>query len=706
MTDTPAAVLADLEQAGLALSVLDGNLRLEGPREAMTPELVARLKAAKPELTAHLESIEDAFALTPLQRAYLLGRSDLLEIGDVANQVYHEIEGAWDLDRLRRALHGLARSHSALRLSVLDDRRQAETATLPELAVTDLRALAPDERERRRREIRERRSHLRLPAAGPCSTPRSASSKTTGWSCASTTTGWPSTASACSCCSTNGTAATNPTTRTRRRAWTSATTSMLSRHWPTPPSATAPATTGAPASTSSLRAAAAGRHRPVRHRRHPRRTAPSAARRRHLDATSAPDQGRRTDPSAALLAAWAETLSHWGAGDEFTLNTTVSQRRPIHPDAFAAIGQFSDPLLVAVALDRTRTFAERAREIQKRLRADLDHRHYSGIDVMRDLARHHSDARRAAMPYTFNSTLDAIGGVDGSALEAFGHEVFTVSQTPQVHLDVFVLQQHGELVVRLDAVEDLYPPGLLDALTAGLDTLLRRLCEESAWEQTGFDLLPAGQRAAREHANDTAAPFEPAMLTDAFVRHARRRPDAPAIITSRGRTTYGDLLGRASAAAHWLRGNGTGRGHLVGLVMRRGPEQIAGILGTLLAGAAYIPIDADQPAARRDRLLRDGRVAHVLTNTDVELDLPSLDLREAPGLAEPRSSPTPTPATSPTSSTPPARPATPRASWSPTATSPTSSRTAPSASASAPTTASSPSAPSTSTCRSGTSSAR
>ncbi|GAB3651884.1 non-ribosomal peptide synthetase [Glycomyces tarimensis] len=636
MTDTPAAVLADLHQAGLAISAVDGNLKLEGPKEAMTPELIARLKAAKAELVEHLAALEDAFGLTPLQRAYLLGRSGLVDIGDVANQVYHEIEGAWDVDRLRRALEDVARAHSALRLAVIDEERQAATGALPGFAVTDLRGLDPYQRERRRRAVRERRSHLKLPATGPLID-----------------------AEVCVladdrmvlCVNHDGMAVDGISMFLLFGEWHRRYESGDDVEVPRMDFRTHVEALDALAGTPVHE-----RSRDYWHSRldelPPAPRLPLAADPSAIGATRVVQRRVRLDtdewtrlqrqikaagltPSAALLAAWAETLSQWGAGNEFTLNTTVSQRRPIHPGAFTAIGQFSDPLLLAVNIDRKQTFAERARSLQERLRADLDHRHYSGIDVMRELARCRSDARSAAMPYTFNSTLDAIGGVDGSALEAFGPEVFTVSQTPQVHLDVFVLQQHGELVVRLDAVEALYPPGLLDALVSGFDALLHRLCDQTAWDAKRFDLLPASQRDARAIANDTARAFEPAMLTDAFLRHAAQRPDAAAIITASERITYGELLARSSGAAAWLRERGAGRGDLVGLVMRRGPEQIAGILGTLLAGAAYVPVDADLPAARRDRLLRDGRVAHVLTNVAGETGLAALDLREAPRAAAP-----------------------------------------------------------------------
>ncbi|GAA3053103.1 hypothetical protein GCM10020000_38500 [Streptomyces olivoverticillatus] len=122
-------ILREIESRGLAISIEGGDLRLQGSRDRMDPEFIARIKAAKPELIACLT--EEArgsrgFPLTLMQRSYLLGRSGIFEIGDVASHVYHEIEGAWDLDRLEAALTAVVRRHSALRSRFPGDDRQAE----------------------------------------------------------------------------------------------------------------------------------------------------------------------------------------------------------------------------------------------------------------------------------------------------------------------------------------------------------------------------------------------------------------------------------------------------------------------------------------------------------------------------------------------------------------------------------------------------
>ena len=60
-------------------------------------------------------------------------------------------------------------------------------------------------------------------------------------------------------------------------------------------------------------------------------------------------------PTVVLLAAYAETLARWGAGNRFTLTTTVANRPPIHPSIADAIGNFSETMLVEIGIDRRLT---------------------------------------------------------------------------------------------------------------------------------------------------------------------------------------------------------------------------------------------------------------------------------------------------------------------------------------------------------------
>ncbi|MFF4690050.1 amino acid adenylation domain-containing protein [Streptomyces sp. NPDC001307] len=321
-------------------------------------------------------------------------------------------------------------------------------------------------------------------------------------------------------------------------------------------------------------------------------------------------------PSAALLTAYGQVLAYWGGGERFTIATTVERTAGSLLPPRGAIGGFSDVLPVEVAIDPAATFAQRCAPVQQRMRAAAEHGHAFGA-ASRQAAGSAAGSGTAysQAPYAFTS---AIGhersGLDGAALELFGREVFSVGQAPRTHLDVFAMEQAGDLVVRVDSADRLFPAGLPAALVAGFQQLLDQLCDAAGWTETTHDLLPEDQRRRRAETNDTAAPLATRMLWEDAVAQAAARPDAPAVITTGGVVSYGGLLHRAQGAAAWLRERGVGRGELVGLVMRRGPEQIIGILASLLAGAAYLPVDADLPDERRAYLLRDGGARCVLTN--------------------------------------------------------------------------------------------
>ncbi|MEV3991474.1 amino acid adenylation domain-containing protein [Streptomyces sp. NPDC049837] len=633
-------VLREIAERGLTCGLAGDDLRLHGDRARMDAEFIARVKSVKAELIAHLakEQLTAGFPLSPLQRSYLLGRSGIFEIGDVASHVYHEIEGAWDVGRLQTALEAVVDAHSALRSRFVSDERQVTEYTPygPRIERLDLRRESPEAQERILAELREKRSHRILPADR---VPLIAAEVTILADDRMVLH-----------VSHDGLVMDGLSMFLFFRAW-----------WQAYDTGRAPATDELPyeeyiAAVEAHRGKAVARRSRdywlarvddlAPHPDLPLATSPSALtssrftqRAVRLDASAWSALKKRAGqagltPSAVVFAAYAEALSTWGAGRRFTVTTTVANRPPVHPQMPYAIGQFSDTMLVEADVDRSVTFEERARALQSRLRSDLDHRHFSGIEVMQELARRRGGVAGARMPFTFNSAIGH-GDADGSALELFGTEVFTVSQTPQVWLNAFAMEQHGGLVVQLDGIDELFPEGLLDALAHGFGTLLEALTEDEAWARRSFVLLPPEQRERRAAANDTAGPLPRTMLGDDFVARARSAPDAAAILTSSGTVTYGELLDRAARAAAWLRERGVARDELVGLVMHRGPEQIVGILATVLAGGAYLPVDASLPAARQEYMLRDGRVRHVLTNAgwtdpDGEREVLPLDVTAPP----------------------------------------------------------------------------
>ncbi|MFB9840318.1 amino acid adenylation domain-containing protein, partial [Actinoallomurus acaciae] len=79
--------------------------------------------------------------------------------------------------------------------------------------------------------------------------------------------------------------------------------------------------------------------------------------------------------------------------------------------------------------------------------------------------------------------------------------------------------------------------------------------------------------------------------------------------------TYRQLTGRDAEVAGRLRAAELRPAEPVAIWMDKGWEQVVAVLGTLLAGGAYLPVDTAQPAARRDAILSDAGVRVVLTQS-------------------------------------------------------------------------------------------
>ncbi|MEU3301222.1 AMP-binding protein [Streptomyces sp. NPDC006678] len=106
---------------------------------------------------------------------------------------------------------------------------------------------------------------------------------------------------------------------------------------------------------------------------------------------------------------------------------------------------------------------------------------------------------------------------------------------------------------------------------------------------------------------------------------AARAPEAPeavAVTCGADRLTYRELDERANRLAHPLLSLGAGPDVLVGLSVERGTDMVAGMLGILKSGAAYVPLDPAYTADRLERMVRDSGAKILVTQDALRERLP------------------------------------------------------------------------------------
>lgn len=655
---TAAALVDELHSAGVELWTEDEDIRFRAPQGVLTEARRTALRAHKAAVVALLreesragdvtpdpEAAGEPFPLTDVQSAYLLGRRDSFAYGGVACHGYLEVGyPSADPAALEDAWNALIARHGMLRAVVAEDGHQRVLPRVPRhhVPVTDLRTAPAHEVEAHVASIREELGHARhdttawpLFALRLTRTPDgdivhfSFDSLLADWGSAEILLDELDTLLASDDPADAGVL---PEVEISFRDYVLAERRLrqTARHrrdrdyW----RSRLPSLPPAPELPARPHSRADARESEPRFDRYSLRLPEDAWERLRGHAAA-----HGLTPTAAVLAAYASVIDRWSRRSRFTLNLTLLNRMPLHPHVDRLVGDFTSVSLLAVEEPAGAPVRERAARLAERLFTDLDHRLYSGVEVIRDLARERG-REAALMPVVFTSALGLGPGASPESGRTLGAGI---TQTPQVSLDCQVGDASGTLEVNWDVRRGVFPDGLIEDMHEAFGSLLADLADgPAAWERPDPVALPAWQAQEREQANDTAGPLPDGLLHQGFFARAARTPDAAALISPSGTVDYGTLARQSAAVAEALRGAGLTAGDRVAVVMDKGPEQPAAVLGALLAGCVYVPLDTTQPAVRGRRLLTDAGVRHVLTQSRVaERAAGDPDGRDAPNRAWP-----------------------------------------------------------------------
>ncbi|WP_437729163.1 amino acid adenylation domain-containing protein [Sorangium sp. So ce861] len=582
-------------------------------------------------ITPDRERRHEPFPLTELQYAYWVGRHDHHALGGVACHAYMEVDArrGVDLRLLERCWNLLIARHDALRIVIGEDGRQRFLPSAPayEIRVEDLEAAPRDVAEARCASLREELSHHVLdPSAWPLFDLRAARLPGGGVrlfisidmlinDATSSQVLWEELLALYQAGGDLAAAGLAPfeisfrdyveakvrRDPARQAAWEAARAFWLGKLADLPPAPQLP-----------LRHEAMRAARP-RFTRWQHRLEAGAWQRLRERA------GRHGSTAASLLiAAFAEVLAAFSAEPRFSLNLTTFDRLPWHPDVARLVGDFTAVTLLPLDLGGELPFGQRAAAVNGAVLEHLEHRAFSAVDLLREWNRGRERRDLVTMPVVFTSQLGMSDPTKGAAPDnPLGEVVYGVSQTPQVWLDHQACELEGALISTWDAVGELFPPGLVDAMFAAYTGLLARLAEdEAAWSAPPPPMLPPAQRETRARVNATAGPTPERCLDQLFFDQAAAAPDRVALIAGGRSLRYGDVARWSCRLAHALRAEGVARGERVAVAMRKGPEQVAACLAIQAAGAAYVPVDADAPAPRLLAILAGSGARVVLTQPD------------------------------------------------------------------------------------------
>lgn len=304
-----------------------------------------------------------------------------------------------------------------------------------------------------------------------------------------------------------------------------------------------------------------------------------------------------------LLAVCQAVFARSTGQDDVTVGTTAAERARSETEPLIGLfvnilmlrGAVSGNLRFADLLERTR---DRAGEAYGHQDVPFDHL-VKALAPDRDLSR--TPLFQVLLQYSAGpAPSPQLPGVDVTRLappDIIAKYDLTID---------FTREQGKGLMIGLEYDTGLYTESTIDSLLQRLLTVAGQVVDQP---DTLIDQLPLMTASERDKtARSACGPIVDTprrSLPDLVADQAARSPGAIAVVEGDRETSYVDLIARADKIADLLRDRGVRGETVVGLLLDRSTDMIAGILGILKAGGVYLPIETETPPARVALLLRD-----------------------------------------------------------------------------------------------------
>ncbi len=345
---------------------------------------------------------------------------------------------------------------------------------------------------------------------------------------------------------------------------------------------------------------------------------------------------RRQSTSFVTLAAAFEVLLHRITGDNDLLLGTVAHGRS---DAALArvVGYFVDALVLRAGFAGDPSFAAFLDAARRDVLGAFEHQGLP-FPLLVEHLQPERDASRSPL-FQVLCVWQRAELADGQDLTGFALGVpasvelggLRLESVPldlglaQFDLTLSLGETGGSLVADFDYNTDLFDAVTVERLAERFATLLEGIAAGPDSPVSALPLLTAAEeRQLLVEINGTGADFpREASLADLVAAQAEATPDAVAVICGDDTLTYGELLRRAGRLAGRLAGMGIEPEELVAVCCERSPDLVVASLGALMAGAAYLPLDPEEPADRLAAILGDAGVRRVITQEEVRPRLPA-----------------------------------------------------------------------------------
>ncbi|MGB8509117.1 MAG: amino acid adenylation domain-containing protein, partial [Pyrinomonadaceae bacterium] len=321
-----------------------------------------------------------------------------------------------------------------------------------------------------------------------------------------------------------------------------------------------------------------------------------------------------------LLAGWQALLSRYSGQEDIAVGTPIAGRG--RREVEGLIGFFINTLVLRAKVDGAESFRELLRDVREACLGAYGHQELPFEKLVEELQpeRNMSHSPLFQVMFVFQNAPHEELRLPNLSLTPVQIEVGAA----RFDMTLGMSESGGLINGAVEYNTDLFEEETIVRFLEHFESLLEGIVAGPEMPLAQLPLLTVKEeRRLLVEWNDTARAYpQDKRLHEFFEEQAARTPDAVAVVFEGHEVKYAELNRRANQLAHYLHARGVGPDVPVGILMERSVEMVAGLLGVLKAGGAYMPLDPDYPVERLGYMLANAAAPVLLAQSRLLERLP------------------------------------------------------------------------------------
>lgn len=342
-----------------------------------------------------------------------------------------------------------------------------------------------------------------------------------------------------------------------------------------------------------------------------RRTVPD----RTMAGVAALADQHRTTAFTVWHTAFAVALARWTGADDIVVATPVSGRDD--PALESLIGMFVNTVPIRTVVDSAATFTDLLADADRAIVADLDHRDTPYEDIVE-----HLNPTRTEGFSPLSQVLLAFQNHDAAELRAPGIEIEHLDLAtivgpladPTETTEFALSAEVSDTVITLRYARHLFDENTIDRFGRILDHVLRAATENPTIPVGDLPTLSADEYR-RLTTRRGRGDLQPCTLPDLLARTVALRPHDIALSDDQRSLTWWQLDRFTNRLARMLLEHGAAPETTVAVAIPRSIDHVLALWAVAKTGAAFLPLDPQQPVERLTTILDDAAVSLGVTAT-------------------------------------------------------------------------------------------